>query len=64
MAVSAPETVRDLRRAQIIAAARAIVCRDGLDALTIGALEQKLAFTRGVITYHFAGKDDIVRALL
>ncbi|MCC7537824.1 MAG: TetR/AcrR family transcriptional regulator [Deltaproteobacteria bacterium] len=64
MAVSAPETVRDLRRAQIIAAARAIVCRDGLDALTIGALEQKLAFTRGVITYHFAGKDDIVRAVL
>lgn len=62
--LAAPETLRDLRRAQIVAAARGIVAREGLDALTIGLLEQKLSFTRGVITYHFAGKDEIVRAVL
>jgi len=58
------ETVRDLRRAQIIAAARSLVSDQGLDALTIGALEEQLAFSRGVITYHFKNKDDIVEAVL
>jgi AcrR family transcriptional regulator len=59
-----PDTVRDLRRAQIVAAARRIVAEHGLEALTIGALEDRLSFTRGVITYHFANKDEIVRAVL
>lgn len=57
------ETVRDLRREQIVAAARRIVAEDGLDALTFGALEERLSFTRGVITYHFESKDEIVRAV-
>jgi AcrR family transcriptional regulator len=58
-----PETVRDFRRAQIVAAARRIVAENGLDALTFGALEERLSFTRGVVTYHFASKDEIVRAV-
>ncbi len=58
-----PETVRDLRRGQIVDAARRLVAEQGLEALTIGALEDRLAFTRGVITYHFANKDEIVRAV-
>ncbi len=57
-------TVRDFRRGQILAAARTIVAEQGLDALTIGALEDRLAFTRGVITYHFDNKDEIVAAVL
>lgn len=59
-AQKAPDTVRDLRRMQIVSAARAIVAGDGLEALTIGALEEKLGFSRGVITYHFDNKDEIV----
>jgi len=55
-----PETVRDFRRGQIITAARRIVASDGLDALTIAALESSLGYSRGVITYHFGGKDEIV----
>jgi AcrR family transcriptional regulator len=58
-----PETVRDFRRGQIVAAARRLVAEQGLDALTFGALEDRLSFTRGVITYHFASKDEIVRAV-
>jgi AcrR family transcriptional regulator len=57
------ETVRDFRRAQIVAAARKLVAEQGLEALTFGALEERLSFTRGVITYHFASKDEIVRAV-
>jgi AcrR family transcriptional regulator len=59
-----PATVRDLRRGQIVAAARAIVAEQGLEALTFGALEQRLSFTRGTITWHFRNKDEIVRAVL
>src|ERR1700722_2409301 len=58
-----PDSVRDLRRGQILTAARRLVAEHGLEALTIGALEDRLAFTRGVITYHFANKDEIVRAV-
>lgn len=56
--------VRELRRAQIVAAARGVVARDGLEALTFSALEAEVDFTRGVITYHFKGKDAIVAAVL
>jgi AcrR family transcriptional regulator len=58
------ETVRDLRRSQIIAAARALVSQKGIEALTIAGLEARLGFTRGVITYHFTDKDEIERAVL
>jgi AcrR family transcriptional regulator len=55
--------LRDQRRAEIVAAARRIVAESGLEALTFGALEKRLAFTRGVVTYHFKSKDEIVRAV-
>jgi AcrR family transcriptional regulator len=58
-----PDSVRDQRRHEIVVAARRIVAEQGLDALTFGALEESLSFTRGVITYHFASKDEIVRAV-
>ncbi len=55
---------RDVRRAQVLAAARQLVAEGGLEALTIGALEDRLEFTRGVITWHFRNKDEIVEAVL
>lgn len=58
------ESIRDLRRQQIVRAARRIVSEEGLEALTIGTLESRLSFSRGVITYHFANKDEIVVAVL
>jgi len=61
---TARESLRDLRRSQIIAGARSIVASDGIGALTIGALEEILGFSRGVITYHFRDKDEIVDAVL
>ena len=57
-------TVRDFRRSQIIAASRRIIAAQGLTGLTIGALENELEFTRGVITYHFQNKDEIIEAVL
>ena len=57
-------SLRELRRAEILAAARSIVAEEGLSALTFGALERRLAFTRGVITHHFTNKQAIVDGLL
>ncbi|MBT3218437.1 MAG: TetR/AcrR family transcriptional regulator [Proteobacteria bacterium] len=57
-------SIRTLRRAQIIKAARRLVAEEGLPGLTIGALEKRLSFTRGVITHHFANKNEIVLAVL
>ncbi|MEQ1567210.1 MAG: TetR/AcrR family transcriptional regulator [Myxococcota bacterium] len=59
-----PVTVRELRRGQIVAAARAIVAERGLDALTFSALEERLSFSRGAITWHFRDKRDLVHAVL
>lgn len=59
-----PRTVRDLRRGQILHAARTLVAQQGLEALTIGALEDRLEYTRGVISYHFKNKDELEHALL
>jgi AcrR family transcriptional regulator len=57
-------SLRELRREQIIAVARSLVSKGGLETLTISKLEEQLDFSRGVITYHFKNKDDIVTAVL
>jgi AcrR family transcriptional regulator len=63
-AVPPPANLRDLRRGQIVAAARTLVAQGGIEALSFSALESRLEFTRGVITYHFADRDEIVAAVL
>lgn len=62
-AATAKDALRQRRRAEILDAALTLVAEEGLDALTIGALERRLAFTRGVISYHFRNKDEIVLAV-
>lgn len=63
-AVAEVADLRSLRRAQIIAAARVIVAQGGLEALTFAGLEKQLGYSRGVITYHFKNRDEIVGAVL
>jgi AcrR family transcriptional regulator len=57
-------SIRARRRAEIVAAARQLIVDGGLEALTFGRLEKALPYTRGVITHHFADRDDIVDAVL
>ena len=59
----ARSALRALRREEILATAGELVASGGLGALTIGALEKRLTFSRGVITYHFENKEEIVRTL-
>ena len=60
---TARPTLRDLRREEILDTAGELVASGGLGALTISALEKRLSFSRGVITYHFKNKEEIVRTL-
>lgn len=55
--------LRAMRREQILETAGQLVASEGLGAMTIGALEKRLTFSRGVITYHFQNKEEIVRTL-
>lgn len=61
---TAQESLRALRRGQVLAEARRIIAEEGLEGLTFAALEKRLSFTRGVITYHFHNKDEVVLQVL
>jgi AcrR family transcriptional regulator len=52
-----------IRRAQIVDAASRVIARDGFHNASISAIEREAGVSRGVITYHFASKDDIVLAI-
>lgn len=56
--------LRATRRGEIVAVARQLIVEGGLEGLSIGRLEKRLPYTRGVITHHFANRDDIVDAVL
>jgi len=56
--------IRKIRREQIIDAANRIIASKGLMACTIEELEKEADVSRGVITYHFRDKDEIVTEAL
>ena len=51
-------------KAQVLAAARQIVERDGAGALTFEELAKVSGVSRGGITYHFPTKDALLKGLL
>ena len=61
---AAQKSLRGLRREEVVAAARALVAGRGLEGLTFAALEKELGYSRGVITYHFRDKEEIVEEVL
>ena len=58
------ENLRELRRGQVVAEARRLVAKSGVEALTFAALETRLGLSRRVATYHFQDKEEIVLAVL
>src|SRR4051812_29843584 len=52
-----------LRREQIVEAAVAIITAEGLDHLSLSAIEQKAGMSRGQLTYYFPAKEDILLAV-
>jgi AcrR family transcriptional regulator len=51
-------------RDKILDAAMRVVIRDGLLAMTLDAVAQEAAVSKGGLLYHFASKDDLIAAML
>src|SRR5579859_3721250 len=50
-------------RARILEASRAIVLADGFSGLTMRKIAQAIEYSPGTLYLHFAGREDIARAL-
>lgn len=55
---------QEVRRQRIINAAIDCLARDGWHGTTLGAIAAEAGISRGLISYHFAGRDDLYEAVL
>jgi len=62
--ISTPTNARSRRtRALLLSTARAIIERDGFQALTIAAVAEQASVTRRTVYLHFGGRSELVAAL-
>jgi AcrR family transcriptional regulator len=52
-----------MRRTQIVTAAVAIIAEQGLDHVSLSAIENRAGMSRGQLTYYFPTKEDILLAV-
>src|ERR1700727_1467696 len=52
------------RRAQFVAAAIETIAEVGYARATLGRIAERVGVSKGVICYHFAGKDELVREVI
>lgn len=52
------------RRMEVLAAARRVIVRDGIEAATTRNIAREAGCSSGSLTHYFAGKDDILSSLL
>jgi AcrR family transcriptional regulator len=56
--------IEQARRRQIIDGAIDVLARDGYGAASLAAIAEEIGVSKGVILYHFAGKDDLLRSVV
>ncbi len=56
--------MRDVRRSAILAAAAALMDREGPDSLTIRAVAAEAGYTPGAVYGYFTGKDELILTLI
>jgi AcrR family transcriptional regulator len=56
--------IETARRAQIVAAAIDTIAEAGYAGASFARIAEKLGISRGLISYHFAGKDDLMRQVV
>jgi AcrR family transcriptional regulator len=52
------------RREQIVAAAIDVLCESGFGASSLGAIAERIGVSKGVLSYHFAGKSELLREVV
>jgi AcrR family transcriptional regulator len=52
-----------IRREQVVEAAVAVINEEGLQNLSLSAIEQRAGMSRGQLTYYFPAKEDILLAV-
>ncbi|MGH7965325.1 MAG: TetR/AcrR family transcriptional regulator [Candidatus Binatia bacterium] len=55
---------RPERRAEIVSAARRVIEQKGFEGASLRAIARELGCTTGVLTHHFASKDDLLLSAL
>ena len=65
-AADAPERtfIETARRAQIAAAAIDTIAEAGYAGASFARIAERLGISRGLISYHFAGKDDLIKQVV
>jgi TetR/AcrR family fatty acid metabolism transcriptional regulator len=56
--------IEQARRDQIVAAAIDVLYEGGFAAASLGAIAEHIGVSKGVISYHFAGKSDLLREVV
>ncbi len=56
--------IESARRAQIVAAAIETIADVGYGAASFARIAESLGISRGLISYHFAGKDDLMKQVV
>ncbi|MES1249014.1 MAG: TetR/AcrR family transcriptional regulator [Actinomycetota bacterium] len=59
-----PTFVEAARRAQIVAAAIDTIAEVGYARASLARIGERLGISKGLISYHFAGKEDLVRQVV
>ncbi|WP_061292674.1 TetR/AcrR family transcriptional regulator [Herbidospora cretacea] len=54
----------DERREEVVAAARRVILRAGIEAATTRAIAKEAGYSNGVLTHYFADKDEILLSAL
>src|SRR5437016_2001389 len=56
-------SIGSIRREQIVDAAVNVIAEQGIQKLSLSEIEKKVGMSRGQLTYYFATKEDILRAV-
>jgi AcrR family transcriptional regulator len=56
--------IETARRAQIVAAAIDTIAETGYAGASFARIAERLGISRGLISYHFAGKDDLIKQVV
>jgi AcrR family transcriptional regulator len=56
--------IEQARREQIVDAAIDVLCESGFAAASLGAIAERIGVSKGVLSYHFAGKSELLQEVI